>query len=430
MSYLNDFLLNLPLPLLDHWGYLIVFLSAMVEALPAFGSFFPGHTVVLLSGFLAQMGILRLDAVIIVASIGAIIGDLLGYIIGWKYGHDFVVRYGKYFFFKQEKYEKTKQLVNEHVGKTLIIGRFNTFTRAFAPFIAGISRIKLSKFIIYDILGGVAWAASSVLIGYIFGQGFETASKYFGRIMIIGIISIILIILGYRFLNKRKHIFAKFHIYYLILNALSIYVFSKMVEDYFNKEAVYGFDIRLDKNILEVWQPWLTKLMIFISDVFSPAVLLAAALAAVVYFLFKKKLYKAGLIFVSAGGGLVLGAILKILINRPRPLGGLVLETGLSLPSQHALMATIFFFLVMFFFTKEITIKPLKYLFVAGNIFLILLIGFSRIYLRVHWFSDVIAGLAIGLFWVTFLILVFRISLMLFDEYPDFFNFFKKNSPK
>src|SRR3989338_2083557 len=159
MFNINDFLLNLPLPLIDHWGYLIIFVSAMVEAVPIFGSFFPGHTIVLLSGFFVQMGILRLDAAIFVASIGSMIGDLIGYIIGWKYGHDFILRYGKYFFFNQEKYDKTRQLVNEHAGKTLIIGRFNTFTRAFAPFIAGISHLKFSKFIVYNIIGGLTWAS-------------------------------------------------------------------------------------------------------------------------------------------------------------------------------------------------------------------------------------------------------------------------------
>ena len=64
MSIINDFLLNLPLPLVDHWGYLILFLSALVESLPIIGSFFPGHAVVLLSGFLAYLGIFRLDAAI------------------------------------------------------------------------------------------------------------------------------------------------------------------------------------------------------------------------------------------------------------------------------------------------------------------------------------------------------------------------------
>jgi len=392
-----------------------LFLSAMVEALPAFGSFFPGHTVVLLSGFLAQMGILRLDAVIFVASIGAIIGDLIGYIIGWKYGHDFILRYGKYFFFNREKYEKTRQLVNEHAGKTLIIGRFNTFTRAFSPFIAGISHIKFSKFIIYNIVGGMTWAASSVMIGYIFGQGFATVSKYFGRFIIIAVAAIILIILGYRFLNKRRRIFAKYHIYYLVLNALSIYIFFKMVEDYFDKESTYHFDLWLTQNIASIWQPWLNKLMVIATNILSPESLLAMAIIGAVYFFVKKNWHNAALIFISSTGGAVLGAITKHLVGRSRPIDGLVLESGLSFPSQHSLMAVIFFSLIIYLFAEKIKNELLKYLFIFGNILIILLVGFSRIYLKVHWFSDCLAGFALGLFWLTFLILAFAIAMELFE---------------
>jgi len=142
MFNINDFLLNLPLPLIDHWGYIIIFIAAMAETLPIVGTFVPGHTIIILGGFLAKLGMLRLEAVIVVSSFGVVIGDLLAYYIGRKFGYDFVIRYGKYFFLNEEKYQKTKDLVSEHTGKALIIGRFNLFTRALAPFLAGIYRIN------------------------------------------------------------------------------------------------------------------------------------------------------------------------------------------------------------------------------------------------------------------------------------------------
>ncbi|MDO8668246.1 MAG: bifunctional DedA family/phosphatase PAP2 family protein [bacterium] len=416
MSTLNDFLLNLPLPLIDHWGYLILFLSAVVETLPVLGTFIPGQTIVIFGGFLAWLGVLRLDAVIIVAASGAIVGDLLAYVIGRKYGHDFIAHYGKHFFLNHERFEKTKKLVEENAGKTLVIGRFSPFTRAVAAFIAGISKVKFPRFIFFAVSGGIVWAVSAVLVGYIFGQGFETASKYFGRFIIAALIAIILALLGYRLLNKRRQIFAKYHVYYLTLNVFSIYIFSKMVEDYFDKESTYRFDLWLSQNIHSLYQPWLDKTMILISTVFSPEILLAAVMVIAVYFFIKRQKYQAGLIFMSGAGGLVLGTIAKWLINRPRPEAGLVMETGLSFPSQHSLMALIFFSLVLFIFTEKIYNRWLKYLFIAGNIFLILLVGFSRIYLKVHWFSDVMAGFALGLFWLTFSILIFRIITQMFKK--------------
>ncbi|MDP2736921.1 MAG: phosphatase PAP2 family protein, partial [bacterium] len=218
---------------------------------------------------------------------------------------------------------------------------------------------------------------------------------------------------GYHFLNKRRHIFAKYHIYYLTLNAVSIYVFSKMVEDYFDKESTYHFDLWLNQNIVSIWQPGLDKLMVFITNVLSPEVLLTVAMLATIYFFVKKNWYNIILIFTSSVGGLILGAFLKQLIGRLRPAGGLVLESGLSFPSQHSLMALIFFSLVIFVFNEKIKNKLLKYLFILSNVFLIILVGFSRIYLKVHWFSDVMAGLTLGLFWLTFLILAFAVAMKL-----------------
>ncbi len=416
MFNINDFLLNLPLPLLDHWGYIIIFFASIAETLPILGTFIPGHTIIILGGFLAKIGVLKLETVIFVAAFGVVFGDLLAYYIGRKYGYDFVIRYGKYFFLNEKKYEKTKNLVSEHAGKALIVGRFSPFTRALAAFLAGIYKIKFPKFIFYSIVGGVSWSTLSVFLGYIVGQGFEGAAKYFGRIVLTALILIVLIFLAYRTLNKRRQVFVKKHSLYLVLNATAIYIFSKMVEDYFDRESTYRLDLWITQNIISVWQPWLNKLMIIVTNVLSPESLLIVALLAAAYYFVKKNWYNAILIFMSSAGGLILGAISKQLVGRLRPIGGLVSESGLSFPSQHSLMALIFFSLVMFLFTKKIKNKLLKGLFIFSNIFLIILVGFSRIYLRVHYFSDVVAGFALGLFWLTFLILIFVIVIKLFKD--------------
>lgn len=416
MFNLNDFLLNLPLPLLDHWGYIIIFISAIAETLPIIGAFVPGQTVIILGGLLAELKVLKLQAVILTASSGVIIGDLLAFYIGHKFGYDFVVRYGKYFFLNEEKYQKTKDLVSEHAGKALIIGRFSPFTRALAAFLAGIYKIKFSKFIFYSIVGGVSWSIISVFLGYIIGQGFEGAAKYFGRIVLGAIILIVLMFLAYRALNKKRQVFVKNYSLYLILNGLSIYVFSKMLEDYFTEAATYKFDLWLSENMFFIWRARLSELMIFITNILSPEVLLAIAMLAAIYFFKKKNWYNAALIFMGSAGGLILGTLAKRLIGRARPSGGLILENGLSFPSQHALMALIFFSLAILLFTKKIKNKLFKSLFIFSNLFLIILVGWSRIYLKVHWFSDLLAGLALGLFWLTFLILVFAVVIKLFKN--------------
>lgn len=416
MLNVNDFLFNLPLPLLDNWGYLIIFLSAIAETLPIIGAFVPGQTILILGGLLAKLGVFELRAVILVAGFGVVVGDVLAFYIGHKFGYDFVVRYGKYFFLNEEKYQRTKDLVSEHTGKALIIGRFSPFTRALAAFLAGIYKIKFTKFIFYSLVGGFSWATLSVFLGYIFGQGFETGAKYFGRVVLAALVLIVIIFLAYRALNKKRQVFVKNYSFYLVLNVISIYIFSRLAEDYFGKEAIYKFDLWLAANIQLLWRPWLNELMIFITNLLSPEVLLAAAALAAIYFFKKKNWYNVALIFISSVGGLILGAISKKLIGRLRPVDALISESGLSFPSQHANLALIFFCLVIILFVGRIKDKLLKGLFIFTNLFLIILVSFSRIYLKAHWLSDCLAGLALGLFWLTFLILTFAVIIKLFED--------------
>lgn len=197
-----DKILDLPLPVLNHWGYWIILLSATLESSPIFGLLIPGQTIVILGGFFAKIGILDIGDVIWVASLGAILGDSIGYFLGKRYGYSFILKYGKYFLFKKEYYKKIKRLVNRHTGKTLFIGRFNPLTRAFAPFVAGTSDVGILKFFTYNIIGGISWAVFFTLIGFIFGKSYEIASKYIERVILIAIAFSVLIIYVYYRIKK------------------------------------------------------------------------------------------------------------------------------------------------------------------------------------------------------------------------------------
>ena len=201
-----DNILNLPIPVLIHWSYWIILLVAMLEASPIFGLLIPGQIFVITGGFLAKTGVLKIDDVIFVSALGAIIGDFIGYFLGKEYGYFFITRFGKYFFFKKEHFEKTKRLMNHHTGKTLIVGRFNSLTRSVAPFIAGSTNVSFLKFSIYNIIGGISWAISFVMIGYVFGKSYEIASQYVDKFIFIAIVLNILVVYLYGFIKKRRYI--------------------------------------------------------------------------------------------------------------------------------------------------------------------------------------------------------------------------------
>ena len=203
---ITDKILSMPIPVLQLWGYPIVFLSALLEATPFFGIFIPGQTIVIIGGFFAKLDLLNLYYIMILASLGAIIGDLVGYILGRKYGYSFIRDYGKYFFFKKEYFKRTKELMNEYTGKTMIIGRFNSITRAFAPFVAGSSKVPFKKFLFYNIAGGISWGGFFSLVGYIFGKAYKVASRYINGFLLVFFIAAVLAAYFYVGHKRRKKI--------------------------------------------------------------------------------------------------------------------------------------------------------------------------------------------------------------------------------
>lgn len=392
----------------NHWGYVVIFLAAALEAVPLLGLLAPGMVIVVAGGFMAKLGILDIGDVIVVASAGAILGDLTGYFLGKKYGFSFLDKYGKYFFFRKEQFEKTKQIMNHHTGKSIIIGRFNSFTRSLAPFIAGSTDTPFGKFLLFNIIGGVAWAVVFVMIGFIFGQSYEAVSQYIGRFVTLAVIGSIGIVFMYRFINKRKHVFSKYHIYTLIINITSLYLFAKMVEDVIDMEMVTNLDVWFNQQVTQLWGTNLNEVMIFITNIASPLNLSLFSVFLLLILIVKKKWYFGLLLFFGMTGGVVLELLIKFLMQRERPINALVEVSGYSFPSGHATMATIFFVTLLFAFKDDINNMTPKVFFMVGTTSAFLLVGFSRVYLNAHWFSDVIAGFALGLFLVTLLILIFK----------------------
>lgn len=409
-------LLNLPLPVLNHWGYWIILLVTVLEASPVFGLFIPGQSFIILGGFLAKMGILRIGDVIFVSACGAILGDFIGYELGRRYGPSLIKRYGKYVLFKKEHYEKTQDLMHKHAGKTLVIGRLHPITRSFAPFVAGSMNISFSRFIVFNVISGLCWALSFVSIGYLFGTSYEIASKYIGKFIFLAMTLSIIMAYAYYFINKRKHLFARYHLYTLALNIFSLYLFSKMIEDVVGNELITKIDSLVSTKIIALWHPLLNKIMIFISEIGSVSFLMVLSVILFIVLAYKKKWYHSLLLSSALTVALLTEFLIKSVLFRARPVNALITPTGYSFPSAHTVTATIFFALFLYSFKDGIKKRYIKHIFALANIVVFLLLSFSFIYLNVHWLSDVIAGFALGLFWLTFLILIFKYASSLLKK--------------
>lgn len=412
IGHLVDNILNLPPDVLGQWGYAIIFFFSVIESLPLIGLAIPGGVLVIAAGFFAKIGILHLFPLIIIVSAGAFIGDTTAYFLGRRFGYGFLVRMGKYVFFKPVHFEKAKKVLQAHPRKSIFGGRLHALTRCVMPFAAGFSDIKPSLFLPFALLSAVVWASFNVFVGFIFGQGFQIASDYLGTIFFVALCLSALVVYSYQFISRfterNKHIIQRFQIYPLLLNLISIYVVAKISESVLMGTRIHRLDGVVNHFFQNIQLPFLTDVFVAITLLATPTNLTIVGCILAVYFMYRRRWYFLALLPASLFAGIISDSILKKITHVARPLFPLVPTTDFSFPSGHSTLAVIFFTSIIYFFKDSIHSVVWRRVYVSVCIFSATAICFSRLYLNTHWLSDVLAGIALGIFWVTFFIVLFQ----------------------
>lgn len=150
------------------WTYVLLFLIIFMETGLVITPFLPGDSLLFAAGTFAGMGSLNIWVLLITLTAAAILGDTVNYWIGHFIGPKAFS--GEIRFLKKEYLERTHTFYEKHGGKTIILARFIPIIRTFAPFVAGIGAMTYSRFITYNVVGGIAWVAIFTLAGYFFGS--------------------------------------------------------------------------------------------------------------------------------------------------------------------------------------------------------------------------------------------------------------------
>lgn len=202
------------------------------------------------------------------------------------------------------------------------------------------------------------------------------------------------------------------------LCVFSLLLFFYLAHEMINKEFV-SVDTNISLFAYSLRTPLLTQFMLLMSS-FGQNICLALTALIGVIFLIKKHNKEAVLFCVVLIMGLVLNHSLKFMFHRPRPtISPLVIERSYSFPSGHAMNSFIFYGLLAYFSYHFFRNKTLTIVSSVGAVVLILLIGFSRIYLGVHYFTDVLAGYIAGFWWF--------ITVLLVEHTLVFYKLFKKS---
>lgn len=183
-------------------GYPGIALIIFLESGVPFGFFLPGSSALFLAGFLSSTGVFDPTLLIIIVVIAAILGDTTGYIIGHYFGPA-LHRMKESRFYKREYLTKTHEFYDKHGGKAILLARFIPVVRTFAPIIAGIVGMRYRVFLLYNIIGGIGWAASVTFAGSYLGGRFPILREHIETVILV-IIVVSLIPLGIEYLKKPK----------------------------------------------------------------------------------------------------------------------------------------------------------------------------------------------------------------------------------
>jgi undecaprenyl-diphosphatase len=422
---------------LGAWTYLLVALFAFLETGAFVGLVVPGETVVVLGGAVAGQGETSVLLTIALVWLGAFCGDSVSFLLGVRLGRGFIERNGPRFGISAERFAQVEAYFDVHGGKTILIGRFIGVVRALAPFIAGSSGMRYSAMAPYSILGTGLWATFFTLLGYFASQNVDEVVRvaergflYFTLVvgLIVGLIVAVrflrdprnrrrlatemdqrsylrpLLRLGRRLAPQARFLWQRLTPGGLGLEltaplaafAVGSFVFISYAVVVGDNPGPTGADMTATDLAAELRTGWLTSIEKVVTAFGSPAALVAVSAIAGLWFAIRG--HRAELWILVAGAALMLIAVpeFKDAFDRPRPTGALVEAGGPSYPSGHAAYSVVYSWLAI---ALTVRLRPGwsggTALLIAG-LLTTAAIGLSRVYLGVHYLSDVSGGWGLG----------------------------------
>ena len=415
---------------LGQWGYLVIFIGAMLESAAFLGLLVPGESLVLVTGFLAAQGVLDLDVLIMIVAIGAALGDSIGYEMGRWMGRPALMRYGRHVGLTNAGVEKADAFFARHGSKAVFLGRFVGFARAIVPFLAGSSKMPYRQFLPYNVFGAALWSSAVVLLGYFLGASWHTAERWIGRASTIlgGIFLFFLLLVWlYRWAVRHEsdikqqwgHFLQRPRIAalrvrfapqiaflharlspgsYLGLNltlgALVLmgasWLFGGIAEDVLTGDPLTVIDVHVSDWFHVRATPLMTQCMLVVSNLHGPLAISILMALAMLYLAWKRDWYWLVCLGVTVPSGMLLNVLMKHAFHRARPSfdNPLLTISSFSFPSGHVAGSTLFYGVLAAMLVAKIDAWRLRVTIVLTAMALLTLVALSRVYLGVHYLRD------------------------------------------
>jgi len=189
--------------IISRGGFYLLLIVVFAETGLFFGFFLPGDYLLFMAGLLCAAGKVDVSITTLVLSlIGAgVLGNFTGYWFGYRTG-PVLFNKNDSLFFKRRYVVLASEFYNKHGGMALILGRFFPIVRTFAPIFAGVVKVDIKRFSIYNLIGSVTWVCVFTLSGFFLGRRFPQLKDYL-QYIILGLIVVTTIPLVIAYLKKK-----------------------------------------------------------------------------------------------------------------------------------------------------------------------------------------------------------------------------------
>ncbi|HFC53421.1 MAG TPA: phosphatase PAP2 family protein [Gammaproteobacteria bacterium] len=422
------------------WAGWLVFIIALGESLVIVGLFVPGAVLMFAVGALVGGGMLELWPTLAWAAAGAVAGDGISYWIGRHY-HD-RLRYMWPFRRYPALFERGERFFLRHGGKSILFGRFVGPVRPVIPLVAGMMDMPVWRFFLVNLLSALLWAPAYILPGAVFSSSLGMATEVAGRMAVLLVVLFTLLlatlwlaralfhllqpranpviagILGW----SRRHplvggvaeaLLDPNHPEARGLAILAALLFAGTMASALLVGAVLGsqwlenLNLLIHNSLQQLRTPWADQIMVlgtWFGDGY-PLILLLLAAAGWLWWR-GDRLAPFHLLAAAACAELTV-LLLKWLTAIDRPMALYRGVNAYSFPSGHTAMSTVIYGMLAIVVAGSLPVARRWWVYGAAGL-LVVLVGFSRLYLGAHWFSDVLGGFALGGAWAALFGIAYR----------------------
>lgn len=190
------------LEILSSLGLIGVFAGVFLEAI---GLPFPGSVLVALAGFLSRQGEFNIIIAFLVSLFGYMLGSISAFMIGRHIGEPFIKKWGKYIRLTSQRIDKAQELLEKSAPIYVVGGRFLPTIGNITPYVAGISCISITKFLIYDMIHAILWLTIFLGFGAVVGnEWYRIVEKAWFKWIAVGGSLLILVYVFRSFLPRRR----------------------------------------------------------------------------------------------------------------------------------------------------------------------------------------------------------------------------------